>query len=229
MSFVCNLADHFHDNALAAILRVLQYVSILPYEKPQRQLRPHKQRGLFDPTSHSTRQLLHYHHSLYSLMGSVLSSHSIVQKVQDSCMHIARYSTHHLVMKHRSCVRIFPKIPWRWFWQIVSLMSDFVHCTLKSAVSMVELHLPKIVTVMVVLLCMHAYMHTRTHARTHTHTHTHTVAHLWYKCWFKDKFSVSHMCMVTVLLPHFIQYYSLLYYFGCVCIRTYIRTFAIAF
>jgi U3 small nucleolar RNA-associated protein 10 len=84
VAFACELADHFHGNSLSAILKLLQHTSSLPFERPQRQLRQARQKVTFDPASHSTRQLLHYQHSLYNLMTLLLSRPNLIQNFSES-------------------------------------------------------------------------------------------------------------------------------------------------
>ena len=65
---------------LSAVLKLVHYTTSLPLEKPQPATR-RQSYLIFDPTSHSTKQLLHFQCTIYHMMGGVLGGVGLAQKV----------------------------------------------------------------------------------------------------------------------------------------------------
>lgn len=65
---------------LSAVLKLVHYATSLPLEKPHLATRK-QSHVIFDPTSHSTKQLLHFQYTLYHMMGGVLGGAGLAQKV----------------------------------------------------------------------------------------------------------------------------------------------------
>lgn len=65
---------------LSSVLNLVQYVTSLPLEKPHLATR-RLGHVIFDPASHSTKQLLHFQYTIYHMMGGVVGGAGLAQKV----------------------------------------------------------------------------------------------------------------------------------------------------
>ena len=81
LEFACQLVEGLPVAAiLSAILKLTQYTMSLPLEKPPLAARK-RGRVIFDPASHSTKQLLHFQYTIYHLMGGAVGGAGLAQKV----------------------------------------------------------------------------------------------------------------------------------------------------
>lgn len=85
--FACQLVEGLTVVAiLSAVLKLAQYTTSLPLEKPHLAT---CRRGhvIFDPASHSTKQLLHFQYTIYHVMGGIVGGAGLAQKVSiHGCM-----------------------------------------------------------------------------------------------------------------------------------------------